>query len=50
MFIALEPRLLTRWDMHKFAREAYEMGVTYLGGCCGMESYHIRAIAEEVTR
>jgi betaine-homocysteine S-methyltransferase len=45
---ALEPRLLTRWDMHKFAREAYEMGVMYLGGCCGMESYHIRAIAEEV--
>ena len=49
LFAALEPRLLTRWDMHKFAREAHEMGVRYLGGCCGMESYHIRAIAEEVT-
>ena len=23
---ALEPRLATRWDMHQFAREAYELG------------------------
>lgn len=45
---AREPRLLTRWDVHKFAREAYEMGVMYIGGCCGIESYHIRAISEEL--
>ena len=24
------------------------MGVRYIGGCCGFEPYHIRAIAEEV--
>merc|ERR1719422_241381 len=44
----LEPRLATRWDMQKFARDAYDMGVRYIGGCCGFEAYHIRAIAEEL--
>ena len=24
------------------------MGVRFIGGCCGFEPYHIRAIAEEV--
>ena len=47
-FVALEPRLLTRWEVQTFARQAYEMGVRYIGGCCGFEPYHIRAIAEEV--
>ena len=34
--------------MHAFARKAYETGILYIGGCCGFEAYHIRAIAEEV--
>lgn len=46
---ALEPRILTRWDMHKYAREAYNAGIRYIGGCCGYEPYHIRAVAEELT-
>ncbi|XP_006626786.3 betaine--homocysteine S-methyltransferase 1 [Lepisosteus oculatus] len=45
---ALEPRILTRWDMHKYAREAYNMGIRYIGGCCGFEPYHTRALAEEL--
>jgi len=45
----LEPRICTRWDIHKYAREAYELGVRYIGGCCGFEPYHIRAIAEELS-
>jgi len=48
-FIALEPRVMTRWDAHKFARDAYNAGIRYIGGCCGIEPYHIRAVAEEVT-
>lgn len=44
----LEPRILTRWDMHKYAREAYNAGIRFIGGCCGFEAYHIRAIAEEL--
>lgn len=39
-----------RWDMHKYAREAYELGIRYIGGCCGFEPYHIRALAEELTQ
>ena len=34
--------------MHKFAREAYDLGVRYIGGCCGFQAYHIRAVAEEL--
>jgi len=47
---ALEPRILTRWDMHRFAREAYEAGIRYIGGCCGFEAYHIRAVCEELEK
>jgi len=47
---ALEPRICTRWDMHKYARDAYEMGIRYIGGCCGYEPYHIRAVAEELAK
>lgn len=46
----LEPRICTRWDMHAYARKAYELGIHYIGGCCGYEPYHIRAIAEELAK
>ncbi|KAM3600034.1 uncharacterized protein V6R79_016121 [Siganus canaliculatus] len=47
---SLEPRILTRWDMQKYAREAYTAGIRYIGGCCGFEPYHIRALSEELAR
>lgn len=40
---------MTRWDAHKFARDAYNAGIRFIGGCCGIEPYHIRAVAEEVS-
>ncbi|KAJ8045321.1 Betaine--homocysteine S-methyltransferase 1 [Holothuria leucospilota] len=46
--LAMESRLVTRTDVRKFARAAYDLGVSYIGGCCGFEPYHIRAIAEEL--
>lgn len=46
----LESRICTRWDIHRYAREAYELGVRYIGGCCGFEPYHIRAISEELEK
>merc|ERR1719347_333411 len=46
---AMEPRLVTRWEAAKWAQEAYDLGVRVLGGCCGFEPYHIRAIAEELS-
>ncbi|XP_063589730.1 betaine--homocysteine S-methyltransferase 1-like isoform X1 [Penaeus indicus] len=47
---AMEPRTVTRFDVHKYARAAYDMGVRYIGGCCGFEAYHIRAISEELAK
>ena len=43
-----EPRTITRIEAMKYARAAYDLGVRYIGGCCGFESYHIRAMAEEL--
>jgi len=45
---ALEPRQITRIEAAKYARAAYDMGIRYIGGCCGFEPYHIRAMAEEL--
>ena len=45
---AMEPRQITRWEARKWARAAYELGIRIIGGCCGFEAYHIRAMAEEL--
>lgn len=45
---AIEPRQITRYEVKQWAREAYNLGIRYIGGCCGFEPYLIRAIAEEL--
>merc|ERR1719157_351051 len=45
---AIEPRQITRIEAMKYARAAYDLGIRYIGGCCGFEPYHIRAMAEEL--
>merc|ERR1719251_813939 len=45
---SVEPRQITRFEARKWAREAVNLGVKYIGGCCGFEPYHIRAMAEEL--
>ena len=47
---ALDPFVCTRYELGDFAREAAELGVTYLGVCCGAGPHHIRAVAEAVGR
>lgn len=47
---ALEPRTLTRLDCYKYAREAFKAGVHYIGGCCGFEPHHVRAVAMELAQ
>jgi betaine-homocysteine S-methyltransferase len=42
----LEPTQLTRYDLGEFARRARAMGVTYIGGCCGVTGSHIREMAK----
>eukprot|EP00116_Pleurobrachia_bachei_P005066 sb/3465328/ len=45
---ALEARIMTRFDMARYAREAWDAGIRFIGGCCGYEPYHIRAVSEEL--
>jgi len=48
--IALDPFLHTRFEMADFAREAAEIGVNYIGICCGGAPHHVRAMAEALHR
>jgi betaine-homocysteine S-methyltransferase len=48
--IALEPFLYDRFEMAEFAEKAKNMGVNYLGLCCGANSSQIRAMAEAIGR
>ena len=48
--IALEPFLCTRFDMANYARRARELGVNYIGICCGGAPHYVRAMAEALGR
>jgi betaine-homocysteine S-methyltransferase len=48
--IQLEPYLCTRFEMADFARRAREIGVDYVGICCGGAPHHVRAMAEALGR
>ncbi|GAA2105807.1 homocysteine S-methyltransferase family protein [Brevibacterium salitolerans] len=45
---ALDPLQTNRYEIGAFAREAYGLGVNYLGVCCGAAPMHIRQVAEAV--
>jgi betaine-homocysteine S-methyltransferase len=45
---ALDPLYCNRYEIRKFAEEAYGVGINYLGVCCGAAPIHIREIAEAV--
>lgn len=42
----LEQIMLTRYDMADFAHRAKEMGVNYIGSCCGSIASHVREMAQ----
>jgi betaine-homocysteine S-methyltransferase len=48
--VALDPHTCDRFEVAEFAREALEIGVSYLGLCCGAAPHHIRAMAEAIGR
>jgi betaine-homocysteine S-methyltransferase len=48
--IELEPFQCTRFEMAEFARAAREIGVDYIGICCGGGPHHVRAMAEALGR
>jgi betaine-homocysteine S-methyltransferase len=43
---ALDPFTCNRYEIAEFAQTAHELGVNYLGVCCGAGPHHIRAMAE----
>ena len=47
---ALDPFLLTRFEMADFAVKARDLGIDYIGICCGAGPHHVRAMAEAVGR
>ncbi len=47
---ALDPLYTNRYEIGAFAKEAYDLGVNYLGVCCGATPMHIREVAEAVGR
>jgi betaine-homocysteine S-methyltransferase len=42
---ALDPLQLSRDEMAAYAREAREIGVDYIGSCCGSVACHVKAMA-----
>ena len=48
--LALDPHACTRFDMAAFAVQARELGVDYVGICCGAGPHHVRAMAEALGR
>ena len=47
---ALDPFTCNRYECGAFARDAYAMGVRFIGLCCGAAPHHIRAVAEALDR
>jgi betaine-homocysteine S-methyltransferase len=48
--VALDARTCTRFDVAAFTRAALDVGVGYLGLCCGAGPHHIRSMAEAMGR
>ncbi len=47
---ALEPLACNRYELAEFGRAAYELGVRYLGICCGNAPHYTRSLAEALGR
>ena len=48
--LALEPFLCNRFEMAEFAAAAKQLGVNYIGICCGGAPHYVRAMAERLGR
>jgi betaine-homocysteine S-methyltransferase len=40
----------TRMELADHARQARDRGINFIGGCCGVEPYHIRAMAQALDK
>ena len=46
LYPRVEPRVVTRFVMAEYAKEAEGIGIEFIGACCGALPYHVRAMAE----
>jgi betaine-homocysteine S-methyltransferase len=47
---ALDPFVCNRYEIAEFGKEAFALGVRYLGVCCGAGPHHVRSLAEALGR
>ena len=47
---ALDPFTCNRYELAEFGKDAYDLGIRYLGVCCGAGPHHIRSLAEALGR
>ena len=45
---ALDPMQCNRYEIRKFTKEVYDLGINYIGVCCGANPMLIREVAESV--
>lgn len=48
LYMDLESKTCNRYEVADFAEKAYNLGVKYMGICCGGSPYHLRAMAERL--
>ena len=48
--VILDPFLLSRDEIARFAQEAKKIGVRYFGLCCGAQPHHLSSLAEALGR
>jgi betaine-homocysteine S-methyltransferase len=48
--VALDPFTCNRYELAEFAKDSFDLGVKYIGLCCGASPHHIRAMAEALGR
>jgi betaine-homocysteine S-methyltransferase len=47
---ALDPFTCDRYEIAQFARDASDLGIRYIGLCCGAGPHHVRSLAEALGR
>ncbi len=48
--LSLDPFLCTRGEMAEFTKNAQDLGINYIGICCGAGPHHVRSMAEALGR
>lgn len=50
LYMELDRFLCTRYEMAEFAKRAKDIGIDYIGICCGAGPHHVRSMAEALGR